>query len=197
MRNIDKFSPPYEPVIVWRGGFTPEECEHIIKAGELAEFQKGSIGGPKNVDLNVRDTDITWIEPLEENKWMFERLHDILLQVNHDKYQMDFSRFDGFQYSKYNVDGHYDWHVDVENKPRPGGLFRKLSISIMLTDNDNYKGGALLINENGGENKRATKLQPKIGDIVFFYSYLPHKVEKVTSGERITLVTWALGEKYK
>jgi PKHD-type hydroxylase len=195
-RKIDKHVTPMYPWQVWGGGFTEEECDLIIQAGELSEFEKASIGlkATNEVNMLVRNTDIVWIQPSDDTKWIFERMNEIISKINFDKFQMDLDRFDGFQYSKYGVDCHYDWHTDVIENGQ-NGLFRKLSISLMLSDPKDFKGGNFLItasNESG-----AHKLKLKKGDIVVFYSHLHHKVSKVTEGERSTLVTWALGEKIK
>lgn len=196
MRSIDKYVAPMEPFHVWRGGFTAEECDAIKQAGELAEFMKAKVGdGPDGrVDSEIRDTDIVWLEPTEENKWIFERMNLIAARINFDKFQMDLDRFDGFQYSKYKIDGHYDWHSDITIAPQ-NGLFRKISFSLALSDPNEYEGGDLLL-ASYMESKPAV-LRPEKGDIVVFYSHVHHKVAPVTSGERITLVTWALGDKIR
>ena len=83
----------------------------------------------------------------------------------------------------------------MEFKP-PHGLFRKLSFSLMLSNEDEYEGGNFLLSTSGSESKtQPMKLQK--GDLMVFYSYISHKVQPVTSGERLTLVTWALGNKLK
>lgn len=194
MRNIDIFVPPIEPLVVWRGAFTPEQCDDIIQHGELAEFKKGTVGRER-LDEKVRDTDVTWIQPIPEAKWIFEQMNQLMAKINFDKFQMDLSRFDGFQYGRYEAGGHYDWHIDTVNEP-PHGLFRKLSLSLMLTEPDAYEGGELLL-ATGGNWENAHSLKPSKGDLAVFYSHVPHKVSPVTSGERITLVTWALGPKLK
>ena len=196
-RKIDAYVPPMEPYAVWAGGFTGEECDLIKDIGEMCEFMDAKIGSGEdgNVDKDVRKTKIVWIEPNENNKWIFERMNELAAKINFDKFQLDLAQFEGFQYSKYEVGHHYDWHNDMEFTP-PHGLFRKLSFSLMLSNEDEYEGGNFLISISGSEAKtQPMKLQK--GDLIVFYSYLPHKVEPVTSGERLTLVTWALGNKLK
>jgi PKHD-type hydroxylase len=183
-----------EPFCIWSGAFTPEDCDRIVKNGELAEFQKGAVGEQKSQDNAVRDTDIAWIMPSPNTFWIFDRMNEVVSKVNFDKYQMDLREFDGFQYSKYAEKGHYDWHVDTEPNPRPSGLFRKLSCSLALSNPEDYEGGELLLNVTGkAENSAA--LRPTRGDLVLFYSSVPHKVMPVTKGKRVTLVTWACGPK--
>lgn len=197
-RHIDQFVPAMEPFIVWHGGFTLEDCERIVELGELAEFEKGRIGGagggPGSTDIDVRNTDIVWLQPNENTFWIFEKMNSLIAKINFDKFQMDLDRFDGFQYSKYSESHHYNWHIDTAVEPYPNGMFRKLSLSLMLTDPTDYEGGDFLLNL-GGNADRPTKMRLEKGDLVVFYSHIPHKVEPVTKGIRTTLVTWALGPK--
>jgi len=198
MRNIDIYKPPIENFVIWSGAYTIEECDQIIQFGELAEFKDAGVGGGKNnptrTDTSIRDTKIVWIQPTEDAKWIFERMNTIVGRINFDKFQLDLDRFDGFQYSKYEVDGHYNWHTDTILNPEHPNKYRKLSFSLMLTNPEDYEGGDLMFNVAGDQNTgHATK--PKKGDLVAFYSHIPHKVAPVTSGTRLSLVTWALGKK--
>lgn len=194
MRKIDKHITNIEQFVIWSGGYTDEECDSIVQFGELAEFKKGSIGSTSSTtDLDVRDTDITWIQPTDDAKWIFERMNILAGKINFDKFQLDLDRFDGFQYSKYEINGHYNWHIDINQEHRHS-LFRKLSFSLLLTNPEEYEGGELLLNDKGNQDN-AYSIKPKKGDLVVFYSHLPHKVAPVTSGTRLALVTWALGNK--
>lgn len=198
-RNIDRHVPQMEDLVIWTGGFTEEECNLIIQTGELFEFMKAGIGDSPDeptIEEDIRKTNITWIEPYNEHQWLFNRLNEIVAKVNFDKFQLTLNRFDGFQYSKYEKDDHYSWHKDISLNPTQNGLYRKLSVIVMLSDPKDYEGGDLLLCTSGNldniEHHRLAK-----GDIAFFYSTTPHKVEPVTSGTRLTLVTWCLGEKFK
>ncbi|MFZ6813534.1 2OG-Fe(II) oxygenase [Undibacterium sp. Rencai35W] len=197
MRNIDTFIPPMEPFVIWSGAFTKNECEQIKSIGELCEFAKARIGEEDApvTDEGIRKTDIVWIEPGDDTYWIFDRFNELAAKINFDKFQMELSRFDGFQYSKYKTEGHYDWHNDIMLAPK-NGLFRKLSFSLMLTEPEDYDGGELLFNLSG-DQVNATPLKQAMGDLIVFYSNIPHKVNPVTEGERLSLVTWALGGKVK
>lgn len=195
-RSIDIFTPKMVPFVAWKA-FEPEECDKIIKTGELFEFQKAKMGsgGDENEDHDYRDTDITWIEPNDKTYWIFDRMNEVLAYINHQHFQMDLTRFDGFQYSKYKINGHYKRHVDVSYNSNDS-LYRKLSMSVLLTDPEEYEGGELVL-DVGGNMEEATRVKPKKGEMVIFYSHIPHLVEPVTSGKRLALVTWALGEKIR
>jgi PKHD-type hydroxylase len=75
--------------------------------------------------------------------WVFRRVTDITLSLNERFFKFDlFGLNEGFQFTNYEApSGKYGKHVDrVINTP-----VRKLSISIQLTDSEEYKGGALYL----------------------------------------------------
>lgn len=195
--NFRPFIPPIEPIVCWSGGFTPEECDRLIEIGELKEFESARVGdaGNNQENLTVRNTDVTWLHPADDTHWIFERMGALAAKINFDKFQLDLDVFDGFQFTRYKQDQHYDWHTDTMNTP-PDGKFRKLSMIAMLTDPQEYEGGDVLFAPDGGV-ERVARWRPKKGDILAFYSHTPHKVEPVTSGRRITLVTWVKGDKLR
>jgi len=193
--TIQEIYQPLEELIVWSDGFTEEEVRDIISLGEMAEFQKGVVGSDSapTTDLDVRDTDISWINPSEQSEWLYRRLQHIVSKINHDKYQFDLDTLDVLQYAKYKDDQFYNWHTDAG----PSLSFhRKLSIVVGLSDPSEYEGGEFIINIGGNpETAQTIKLKP--GIILVFPSWVPHKVNPVTSGERISLVTWVRGPKFK
>ena len=67
---------------------------------------------------------------------------------------------------------------------------RKLSCVLQLSDADDYEGGELQLNNGGG----AVSIGKKKNRIVFFSSFVLHRVTPVTKGTRISLVTWLSGK---
>ena len=65
---------------------------------------------------------------------------------------------------------------------------RKLSVSVQLSDENDYEGGQLLINDG---NVLAASLEQ--GSINVFPSYLQHTVTEVTKGNRWAIVIWIHG----
>lgn len=197
MIPVPKLHTPLEPYIIWENGFTQEEIDKIVALGELREFSKGVVGG-QNInepvsDLSIRDTDLTWIVPEPESDWLIQRIQTIVSQVNHDKFQFDLDHLEMLQYGKYKINGHYTWHMDSgPNIPR----HRKLSIVLALSNTDDYEGGEFMINTTGNQDN-CTTFKIRRGDMLLFPSFMPHKVAPVTKGERMTLVTWAVGPKFK
>ena len=72
------------------------------------------------------------------------------------------------------------------------GLDRKLSISIQLSDKLDYEGGNFEF-----EDITSSMDFKEIGTIIIFPSYLRHRVTKVTSGIRRSLVAWFYGPNWK
>jgi PKHD-type hydroxylase len=97
----------------------------------------------------------------------------------------------------------YGWHQDVyENLPN--GLQRKISVVIPLVDSNEYEGGDLqfynpMENPNKSQEDKIIKLEKlRIkGSAIIFPSYIYHQVTPVTKGERLSIVIWFNGEKWK
>lgn len=192
---ITQFVPPYDPVVV-SPSFGVDDCNALIKLGELLKFEKAKIGsgGAQVVDEVVRRSSITWMEPSPRTEWIFSKLNALVGHINWDKFQLDLRGFDALQYTKYDKTGHYDWHIDIIDRPQNPEEYRKLSIILMLSDPADYDGGELELNPSGNPAKTIV-IKPNKGDLVLFYSHVPHRVKPVTRGERVTAVTWILGPK--
>lgn len=189
---------PIEPFAIWASGFNIEECNKIKDICELYEFQQARVGESSSggiTDGDIRKTNIVWLPPKQDTEWIFYRMNQIAGKMNYDKFQLELTNFDGFQYSKYEQGGHYKWHTDTVLSPATG-LFRKLSLVLMLSDPEDYTGGDLLLAPNGDNDKAAT-IRLKKGEILAFYSHIAHKVQPVETGTRVTLVTWVTGPKLK
>ena len=124
--------------------------------------------------------------------WIAGILHNLFISANNDYFHYDLDHFDtGIQTTYYTKDDHYDWHSDASSGATPIGYERKLSMSFLLTDD--YKGGELELELK--PNKSSYK--PKAGEVVIFPSWVPHRVKPVKSGDRISLVAWMNGPKFK
>ena len=102
-----------------------------------------------------------------------------------------YSIIDSIQYTEYLAGGgHYDWHVDIGPK---NISHRKVSITVQLSDPNEYDGGDLEL-WNGGAIKSIFRGR---GATVLFPSFTMHRVTPVTQGLRKSLVLWVGGEHYK
>lgn len=191
VQRVNKYNAALEQFAIWRGGFTNEEIDQIKFLEELQSFKKGIVGKDE-LKLNVRDSDIQWLFKDENSHWVFDKLSSIISQVNTDHFMLDIDGFENLQYTKYAEDQHYDWHWDYEFGWRE--YVRKISCVLMLSDPSEYEGGEFEICNNGNFND-VKKFKPGKGDIVFFASWMPHRVLPVTSGNRRTIVCWVMGKR--
>ena len=104
----------------------------------------------------------------------------------------DIDGFESFQYTVYKskTKQHYDWHIDSGNTYQK--YERKISASIILSDPSKYEGGEFECVLNGRVDEPFIG-KPNKGDVIFFSSWMPHRVRPVTSGIRKSLVCWVMG----
>lgn len=79
------------------------------------------------------------------------------------------------------------------------GKTRKISMTVNLTNPDNYDGGDLKFDFGPHNDKRyhtCKEIRPK-GSIIVFPSFVHHQVTPVTRGTRYSLVMWNLGKPFK
>ena len=89
-------------------------------------------------------------------------------------------------YARYSVGMSYGNHVD-DPIMGEGDLYRSdISVTIFLSDPDDYDGGELVIQTPFGE--QFVKLPA--GDAVIYPSSSVHRVAEITRGERIVAVSW-------
>ena len=79
------------------------------------------------------------------------------------------------------------------------GKIRKLSMSVSLSDSQEYNGGNLEFDFRAiSKNKPwACKEINSKGSVVVFPSFLWHRVTPVTRGIRYSLVSWHTGDPFK
>ena len=61
-----------EDILYWQipKFYTKPECKRIIKLGLSQESGEAKVGGPQQVDNNIRDTEVSWLE----EQWMYDRI---------------------------------------------------------------------------------------------------------------------------
>jgi PKHD-type hydroxylase len=171
----------------WNNVFSREECQTIINIAK----NKGLIKGKTKGESDVRDSKISWLYPNDDMDWVFRRVTDIAVNLNERFFKFDlFGLNEGFQFTNYEApSGKYGKHVDRGiNTP-----VRKLSISIQLTDPEEYEGGELYLYEED----KGILMDKSQGTLIMFPSYVLHEVMPVTKGERNSLVTWVTGKQFK
>lgn len=87
-------------------------------------------------------------------------------------------------YFNWYKEGHfYDWHLDCYPV---GGVNADMSVSILLSDPDEYEGGELVIKVGNIE----TLHKPKAGTAIIYNTGMWHKVNPVTKGSRKVICVW-------
>lgn len=177
-------------------GFSAEELDIVYKGVATLPFQQAITGENSEENLEMRSSSIKWIPPNEEWRWLYEKLMNMIMEANDAIWHFDLHNLtDYIQYTEYYAEkgGHYNWHQDIG----PGEMSkRKISITVQLSDTDEYEGGDLEYFK-GGDPENADKAPRGKGVVFIFPSYMMHRVTKLTKGTRRSFVLWVGGEHYK
>jgi len=169
--------------------FSIDECNKIMELGQRLpqhDAEIGGVPGPKKSkkDYKIRQSHVSWI-PFKDAPWMYARLEHWMHTVNNR--HMGFNQLqigEPAQFTRYSKKQHYDWHVDSSYQMSNEPTVRKMSMSILLNDPKEFKGGEFQLIDN----KKTISL--KQGHAVFFASFIPHRVLPVKKGTRISLTIW-------
>lgn len=180
-------------------GFSNVEIRNVLRVSKLYDYKEAMIASEEEIgekqDESIRKSQIKWMPPeLDKTEWIYEKLMSFALNANLDLWKFDLTSIrDAIQYTEYdgNEQGGYDWHMDMGRFPYS---HRKISITVQLSDPDDYEGGDLEIWAGGVEPIKAPRQK---GAVVLFPSYLMHRVTPVTKGVRKSLVLWVGGNTLK
>jgi len=185
------------------GMFTSEECDRIIqliKNGKSSSPLNYGVTGDNSTEISkfedyskVRVSPISWVRSdVEETRWIWQRIRDQVVSINNQFFNYDLSEIQSLQFTSYDSEekGFYGKHIDMMYKSTGT---RKLSLSVQLSNPEDYEGGSLLLH-TGEEPLTLPKTR---GTGLFFPSYSLHEVTPVTKGIRYSLVAWVLGPKFK
>jgi len=176
----------------YKDGFSKEELKKIYDGVATIPFNEATTVG--NNSKEVRSSLIKWIPQNTEWWWLYEKLTNLAVEANKELWNFDLISIpELIQYTEYHASegGHYGWHQDIG----PDTLsLRKVSITVQLSETDDYIGGDLELSR-GGDNPL---ISPRgAGVVVIFPSYLMHRVTKVTEGIRRSFVLWVGGSHYR
>jgi PKHD-type hydroxylase len=174
------------------GYFTAEEVDKIraVWSDEAAKTAEVNNAGKEISRGDLRMSRVMFIEP-NGNEWVYDKLAKACIQLNAKRYQFDIRGFQTeLQLASYSTPDFFNWHMDFG-----GGDIsnRKMSISVQLSDPDEYEGGELqfMINQD-------IHVAPKTkGTAIIFPSFALHRVTEVTKGTRKSIVGWIAGPPYK
>lgn len=202
IRDIDEQSNSFHPWVWRKEVFSKQELDIILNNysdnGLYAAglIRKDSQSDDIFIDSDIRSSDINIHSINEDNRWIFERLDQVIKWANDNFYRFDLTGYSFFQFGVYDADkgGHYGLHVDtyIGSNSLRNGMQRKLSLSILL--NDDFEGGDFVVSLNG---KKEDPIKMEAGMAVIFPSFILHGVNKVTKGSRKSLVVWVHGPPFK
>ena len=125
-------------------------------------------------------------------KPFYKTIERWILNTNINHFDFDGVRITELaQYTEYPKGGFYDWHMDSSMEMSDMPTVRKISMTLLLSDPKDFKGGEL---ELLGNKKRVNL---KRGYAIFFASFIRHRVKPVTKGNRKSLVMWFGGPPLK
>ena len=166
--------------------FTIEECLSIISLGK--NFQ----------DASNTSNDFSIIEPKflfkdisfdNNSEWFIKKIASFVEKFNRKYFNFILDDISGFKIIGLRTNEKIPEHVDltgnIENSRR------KITIIVNLSQENIFKGGNIQL-----KNIR-DKVPNSTGSIVIFPSYIPYKIEEVTSGTKFMLILWAYGLSFR
>ena len=201
---------------VWYFSDLPAEIVEIIESDLSANFDDAMgdsrlMGDALNKDK--RNSQNAWVP---SHHWVGGFLWHYIMRANRENFLYDLRCIDGesIQYTRYKEGQFYGWHNDAglagQYKPVTVGnrieglgqdflnenveMVRKLSFVVQLSDPDDYEGGNLQLLDEMGKAYIAPR---KRGTVILFDSRTQHRVQRVKSGVRKSLVGWTVGPRWK
>ena len=175
--------------------FTPKQCQMVIDRGMSLKSEDAKIGMSRRpgggYDPKKRITTISWI-PFKDMPEMYRDIEKTMLQANNNHFGFEGMQLtEPGQFTHYPTGGFYEWHMDNDVLGKHQPPVRKISMTLLLSPENEFEGGELEFMSNG----KTAKL--KQGQAIFFASWLQHRVKPVTRGERKSLVMWFGGPSFK
>jgi len=179
-------TPPRHWVII-ENAFSRDQCEQLNKVFTDNNAQDGGLVAGR-FDTAVRQSSLVWLPEGDEFDWVGQRIARLASNANRDVFRY---ALDGFeeqvQLASYGPGHYYDWHIDRGCGAIAGR--RKLTISVQLSDPDEYVGGEFELNADG-HPFQAPRNQ---GSMIAVAAHTLHRVAPIVTGNRRSLVAWLHG----
>jgi PKHD-type hydroxylase len=201
--------------------YTDEECDDIIS---LRQKYKREDGAAYNTDpsdrrepLNddTRLSDVFFMRYFDE-PWIIDKTIKAANKFNEMFCKWDIDWFGlnhEMQLAEYYKPGHhFEWHRDIHFESyrehwealKERKYKRKISAIIQLDDPKTYVGGRLQLGTDAG-NKDSMRAEfddvnqdwLQRGSMIFFPSFVNHKVDPIISGSRASFTIWYLGPPWR
>lgn len=177
--------------VSWEDGISEELIDQFKQVALTIEQNTGGIVRSQDHqedDLHIRNVTTRIIE-VDKFKWWYDIIYQYVVEANSEYFKYEIHGFmEQMQYLHYGDDingGHYNWHIDCG----PGISTRKLTVIVQLSHPEEYTGCEVQF-MNGSVSK-------KKGSVTIFPSWMYHRVTKLTSGNRDSLVCWINGPTFR
>jgi PKHD-type hydroxylase len=177
--------------VYYQGLILPHEIDKILSFWNDDKTIKAPIDGENKYDDELRKSAVMFIENNQENDWIYNKLAGLAINCNNERYWFDLLGFhQELQLTRYSEGDFFDWHLDFGAGEISA---RKLSMTIQLSDPDDYEGGDLQFMIN----QKIVSAPREKGTIVIFPSFIMHRVTPITKGTRQSIVGWVSGPPYR
>lgn len=135
---------------------------------------------------DFRKSKVYFPKPQEAHR-TFNIIQSLIIQEYAGK-KLDVAQISEVQFVHYPLGGKFDWHQDIIGM-RPGqAKTRGLTFSMNLSNSDEYEGGNLILKT---QEDKILNLSGEKGSWIIFPSFIRHKVDEVTRGNREAIVVWS------
>jgi predicted 2-oxoglutarate/Fe(II)-dependent dioxygenase YbiX len=149
-----------------------------------ALITNGDVTKGGNYDPNIRECQIHMVD-YSKFPVTTQILQSLIIENYKSIYQhLDYSSLSHFQYVHYAEGGFFKKHQDVVPAV---DVTRVLTMSINMSDSEDYDGGDLLIYDGDSVVGRCEREK---GSFVIFPAFMQHEATLVTHGSREAIVTW-------
>ncbi|WP_299766498.1 2OG-Fe(II) oxygenase [uncultured Dokdonia sp.] len=177
--------------IYYQGLFLPHEIDRILNFWDDNKTIEATVSGKGQPDEELRKSSVMFIDHIPENEWIYKKLADLAMHCNNERYWFDLLGFhQELQLTRYSEGDFFDWHLDFGAGEISA---RKLSMTIQLSDPDEYEGGDLQFMIN----QKIVNAPREKGTIIIFPSFIIHRVTPITKGTRQSIVGWVSGPPFR
>jgi len=185
------------PLWMYYNVFTEKELNILEnRLNYYKQYQRDATTSVKDKDKyeinnKIRSSKVVFLDFRDEHlTWFYEKITSIINDANISNFNFNLTGIEPLQFGTYRAEdkGFYNWHVDASSTRTYCNNIRKLSISLLLREPEK--------DFTGGEFEYTTEentMPLKRNSIVFFPSFLVHRVKPVTSGTRESIVGWING----
>lgn len=173
------------------GILSDSEIDALIGTAREGGLAPGTTSGGGN-DPRIRRSQVLWLRRADGHEWLYKRIWQQVERVNKRVFGFDITGYhSAIQLARYAAEdeGFYTWHMDNGEK----NAERKISLSVQLSGPEDYEGGELEL----WYKMRGIPAPKERGAIVTFPSFVMHRVNPVTRGERFSLVAWISGPRWR